>query len=128
MRSPWDFAPAGETGKPISTLLPHMARHADQIAFVHSMTSKTNTHGPGCVFMNTGRAEEGFPAAGAWVSHALGSSNENLPTYVAITDTRGEPPNGKANWSNGFLPAEHQAIMLNAQQPIRKPGPPEPGF
>ena len=46
----------------ISTLLPHMARHVDDIAFVHSMTSKTNTHGPGCVFMNTGHVTEGFPA------------------------------------------------------------------
>ncbi|MBX3436432.1 MAG: DUF1501 domain-containing protein, partial [Planctomycetaceae bacterium] len=105
MRSPWEFAPGGETGKRISSLLPHMARHVDRIAFIHSMTSKTNTHGPGCVFMNTGHAQEGFPSAGAWTSYALGSANENLPTYVAIPDIRGEPPNGKANWSNGFLPA-----------------------
>jgi hypothetical protein len=96
-----------------------MAQHVDDMAFVHSMTSKTNTHGPGCVFMNTGHATEGFPAAGAWISYALGSDNENLPTYIAITDVRGEPPNGKANWSNGFLPAQHQAIAINAQTPIR---------
>src|SRR5579871_6590556 len=37
MRPPWDFAPAGQTGKMISTLLPHMARHVDDIAFIHSM-------------------------------------------------------------------------------------------
>ncbi|MGD9855111.1 MAG: DUF1501 domain-containing protein [Planctomycetaceae bacterium] len=119
MRSPWEFVPAGETGKRISSLLPHMARHVDRIAFVHSMTSKTNTHGPGCVFMNTGHAQEGFPSAGSWMSYALGSANENLPTYVAIPDIRGEPPNGKANWSSGFLPARHQGIMISAQQPIR---------
>jgi hypothetical protein len=96
-----------------------MARHVDEIAFIHSMTSKTNTHGPGCVFMNTGHVTEGFPSAGAWVSYALGSANENLPAYVALPDLRGEPPNGKANWSNGFLPARHQAIVLAAPQPIR---------
>ncbi|HAV64356.1 MAG TPA: DUF1501 domain-containing protein, partial [Verrucomicrobiales bacterium] len=79
-------------------------RHVDDIAFVHSMTSRTNTHGPGCVFMNTGFSREGFPSAGAWVSHALGSANDNLPTFIAMPDIRGEPPNGKANWSNGFLP------------------------
>lgn len=119
MRSPWSFRPAGECGKPVSSLLPHMARHVDDIAFVHSMTSKTNTHGPGCVFMHTGHASEGFPAAGSWISHALGSANANLPTYVAITDPRGEPPNGKANWSNGFLPARNQAIMMSNQAPVR---------
>src|SRR5262249_45594563 len=74
---------------------------------------------PGCVFMNTGHATEGFPAAGAWASHALGSANESLPTYVAIPDVRGEPPNGKANWGQGFLPARHQGVVLAAQQPLR---------
>ena len=119
MKSPWPFVPAGQGGKRISSLLPEMARHVDDIAFLHGMTSKTNTHGPGCVFMNTGRPTEGFPAAGAWASYALGSLNDNLPTYVAIPDVRGEPPNGKANWSNGFLPARHQAVMINTQQPVR---------
>jgi len=119
MRPPWEFAPAGATGKQISTMLPHMARHVDDIAFVHSMTSKTNTHGPGCVFMNTGHVQEGFPSAGAWLSYALGSANDNLPTYVALPDLRGEPPNGKANWSNGFLPAKHQAIVMAAHREIR---------
>lgn len=119
MKSPWPFAPAGQNGKMLSTLLPNMARHVDDIAFIHSMQSKTNTHGPGCVFMNTGTIFEGFPSAGAWVGYALGSENENLPAYVAIPDIRGEPPNGKANWSNGFLPAQHQAVVMAAQQPVR---------
>jgi len=119
MKSPWAFSPCGQSGKHITSMLPHMARHVDDIAFFHALQSKTNTHGPGCVFVNTGHATEGFPSAGAWLSHALGSENENLPTYVAIPDIRGEPPNGKANWSNGFLPATHQAIEMSAHQPIR---------
>ncbi len=119
MRSPWDFVPCGESGKRITSLLPHMAKHVDDIAFWHAMHSKSNTHGPACVFMNTGQPLEGNPAAGAWLSHGLGSENENLPAYVAIPDIRGEPPNGKANWSNGYLPAKHQAVVLSAQRPIR---------
>jgi Protein of unknown function (DUF1501) len=117
--SPWKFAPAGKNGKMISSMLPHMAQHIDEIAFIHSMTSKTNTHGPGCIFMNTGHVFEGFPAAGGWVSYALGSANENLPAYVVLPDIRGEPPNGKANWSNGFLPARFQGIVMAAHEPIR---------
>ena len=119
MKSPWAFAPAGRSGKMISTLLPHLAGQVDDMAFIHSMTSRTNTHGPGCINMNTGFAREGFPSAGAWLSYALGSLNENLPTYIAIQDIRGEPPNGKANWGNGFLPAEHQGVTLAAQQSLR---------
>ena len=119
MKSPWPFVPAGESGKRISSMLPNMAKHVDDIAFFHGMHSKTNTHGPGCVFVNTGHPTEGFPSQGAWISYALGTENDNLPTYVAIPDIRGEPPNGKANWSNGFLPAKHQAIVMAAHQPIR---------
>jgi hypothetical protein len=125
MKSPWPFVPCGRSGKRISSLLPQMAAHVDEIAFVHSMTSRTNTHGPGCVFMNTGHVTEGFPGAGAWLSYGLGSANDRLPTYVAMPDIRGEPPNGKANWSNGFLPAQHQAIVMTAQQPIRNLNPAE---
>ena len=125
MRSPWPFAPAGRCGKMISTLLPCLARHADDMAFVHSMSSRTNTPGPGCVFLKSCFPREGFPSAGAWISHALGSLNEDLPTYVAIQDIRGEPPNGKANWSNGFLPARHQAVSMSAQLPPRNLARPE---
>jgi Protein of unknown function (DUF1501) len=119
MRSPWTFERFGKSGKMLSPLLKHMGQHVDDIAFVHSMVSKTNTHGPGCVFMNTGQVNEGFPSAGAWYSFAMGSMNENLPTYVSIPDMRGEPPNGKANWSNGFLPAQYQAIVMAEHRAIR---------
>ena len=119
MGSPWDFKPCGQSGKMITELLPEIGGLADEIAFIHSMRSKTNTHGPACVLLNTGFVLEGFPSSGSWVSHALGSSNDNLPTYVAIPDIRGIPPAGPANWGAGFLPAEHQAIVFSAQEPIR---------
>lgn len=119
MKSPWEFAACGESGKQISSMMPHMAKHVDDIAFLHGMFSKSNTHGPGCLFMNTGQVTEGFPSAGSWTSYALGSENEDLPTFVAIPDIRGEPPNGQANWSNGFLPARNQAIMMSHQTPVR---------
>ncbi len=119
MKSPWPFVPAGQSGKKISSMMPHMAKHVDDIAFIHSMVSKTNTHGPGCVNMNSCFSRDGFPSAGSWISYGLGTLNENLPTYVAIQDVRGEPPNGKANWGNGFLPAQHQAVTMSAQQALR---------
>jgi hypothetical protein len=119
MKSPWRFVPRGQSGKHITEMLPHLAAHVDDMAFIHSMTSRSNTHGPACVAMNTGFVFEGFPSAGAWVTYALGSPNENLPAYVAIPDVRGIPPSGPANWTSGFLPAEHQGISFNAAEPIR---------
>ena len=73
------------------------------MCFIHSLTAKSNTHGPGENQMNTGFTIEGFPSIGAWVSYALGSENDNLPAFVAIPDPRGVPQTGPANWSSGFL-------------------------
>src|SRR5262249_55905453 len=117
-RSPWNFAPHGHTGKYVSDLLPHLAHHVDEMCFIHSMTSKTNTHGPGEVFMSTGFTQEGYPSAGSWVSYALGTINQNLPAFVAIPDPRGVPQQGPSNWTNGFLPAVFQGTAFNADQPI----------
>ncbi|MEZ5356432.1 MAG: DUF1501 domain-containing protein [Bryobacteraceae bacterium] len=119
MKSPWRFVPRGQSGKPIVELLPHLGEHVDKMAFIHSMTARSNTHGPACVQMNTGYIFDGFPSAGSWVSYALGSENENLPAYVAIPDIRGNPPSGPSNWTSGFLPGEHQAVVFNSADPIR---------
>ncbi len=117
-RSPWRFRPRGESGKSLSDLLPHLAACADDMCFIHSLTSKTNTHGPGEMFMSTGFTLEGFPSMGAWVSYALGTEDQDLPAYVAIPDPRGDPQQGPANWTNGFLPAVYQGTAFNAGRPI----------
>ncbi len=117
-KSPWEFKPRGECGKMLSELLPNLAACADDICFVHSLTSKTNTHGPGEMFMSTGFTLEGFPSIGSWVSYALGTENQDLPAYVAIPDPRGGPQQGPANWANGFLPAVYQGTAFSADRPI----------
>jgi hypothetical protein len=117
-RSPWTFRPRGESGKYISDLLPNLAARADDLCFIHSLISKTNTHGPGEMFMSTGFTLEGFPSVGSWVSYAMGTEDQDLPAYVAIPDPRGDPQQGPANWSNGFLPAAYQGTAFNAGRPI----------
>jgi hypothetical protein len=116
--SPWKFKPRGQTGKYITDLLPHLAERADDLCFIHSLTSRTDTHGPGEMYMSTGFTLEGFPSVGAWVSYALGTENQDLPAYVAIPDPRGVPQQGPANWTNGFLPAVYQGTAFNADKPI----------
>ncbi len=116
-RSPYEFKPRGQTGKFISDLLPHLAELADELCFIHSMTAKSNTHGPGENQMSTGFTLEGFPSMGAWVSYALGSDADDLPAFVAIPDPRGVPQTGPNNWSNGFLPAVFQGTPFNAGKP-----------
>jgi hypothetical protein len=118
-KSPWAFKPRGESGKMVSDLVPQLGELADDMCFVHSMTSKTNTHGPGENFMSTGYILDGFPSMGAWVTYALGSENRDLPAYVAIPDPRGTPQASVNNWGPGFLPAAFQGTDFNAANPIR---------
>ena len=118
-KSPWEFKPRGQSGKMISELVPHLAELADDICFIHSVQGKTNTHGPGENFMSTGSALDGFPSMGAWVTYALGSADQSLPSYVAIPDPRGKPQNSVNNWAPGFLPAAFQGTDFNASHPVR---------
>ncbi len=118
-KSPWEFKPRGESGKMVSTLVDHIGELADDISFIHSLTGKTNTHGPGENFMSTGFTLDGFPSMGAWVTYALGSENEELPAFVAIPDPRGTPQSSVNNWGPGFLPAVFQGTDFNAASPIR---------
>ncbi len=123
-RSPYAFRQRGKCGKWTSDLLPHIGAHADEMCFIHSMTAKANTHGPAEQQMNTGFTLEGFPSMGAWISYALGTTNKDLPAFVAIPDPRGVPQIGPANWSSGFLPAVFQGAPFTATRPIANLKPP----
>jgi hypothetical protein len=114
----WPFKPRGKSGKMVSDLLPCLADLADEMCFLHSMTAKSNTHGPAENQMSTGFTLDGFPSIGAWVSYALGSECADLPAFVAIPDPRGVPQTGPNNWNSAFLPAVFQGTAFNADKPI----------
>jgi len=124
MKSPWGWRQHGQSGKWVSDLLPHLASCVDDMAFLHAMTARSNTHGPAMLQMNTGFILEGFPSIGAWTTYALGSATDNLPAFVAIPDLRGMPPNGPANWNSGFLPASFQGTAFNTERPTANLKPP----
>jgi hypothetical protein len=126
LASPWAWKQYGQCGKWISDLVPHLATCVDDVAFIHSMVSKSNVHGPATFMQNTGFVLPGFPSMGAWMSYGLGSMSDNLPTFVVLPDARGFPPNGPGNWSAGFLPAAHQGTLIKpaAKNPIADLFPP----
>lgn len=123
-RPQYEFRPRGQTGKWVSDMIPYLAEMTDDIAFIHSLTSKTNTHGPAENFLSTGFVFDGFPSIGSWVSYALGSENQNLPAFIAIPDPRGVPQAGSNNWGPGFLPAVFQGTPLSTKKPVRHLEPP----
>src|SRR6187397_2850634 len=84
MASPWAWKQHGQSGKWMSDLVPHLAACVDDIAFIHSMVSKSNVHGPATFMQNTGFVLPGFPHIGSWVSYGLGSLTDNLPAFVVL--------------------------------------------
>ena len=126
MKSPFAWARHGECGRWVSSALPFLSQHVDQMAFLMAMESPSNVHGPASYLQTSGFLLPGFPAAGAWISHALGSLADNIPAYVTLPDARGLPYNGRSAFTAGFLPANHQGtvIQASAPQPISHLRPP----
>ncbi|MCA9089331.1 MAG: DUF1501 domain-containing protein [Planctomycetaceae bacterium] len=127
MKSPFEFQQHGESGRWVSSALPHMAQHVDDLTFLMAMASKTNVHGPASYMQNTGFLVPGFPCMGSWITYALGNSCDNLPSFVVLPDARGLPYNGLGNFSQGFLPASLQGTVINPSSriPIANLQPPE---
>lgn len=120
LKNLWEFKQRGESGLWVSELLPHLAKCADDLAVVRSVVSKSSSHTPACFQMNTGFTQNGYPCLGSWLSYGLGTDNDALPAFVVLPDPRGLPNGGTNNWSNGFLPAEHQgtAFRTEGNEPI----------
>jgi len=121
----WQFRPRGQCGKMVSDLVSNIGNLSDDICYLHSLTTITNTHGPGENVMSTGFTFDGFPSMGSWISYALGSENQDLPAFVAIEDPRGMPQSGPNNWASGFLPAAFQGTPFSSTKPIRYLSPPD---
>ncbi len=117
LKPPFEFRQHGQSGRWVSSLLPHLAGCVDDLALLMAMQSRTNVHGPGRYLMNTGFLLPGFPCLGAWVSYALGSECDNLPTFVVLPDTKGLPYNQKGNFSAGFLPVANQGTIIQTASP-----------
>ena len=119
-KNDWQFRRRGQSGMWVSDLFPQIAELADELTVINSMVSDSANHTPALFFANSGFQFNGFPSAGSWLSYGLGSINESLPDYVVLPDRRGGPNGGPSNWSNGFLPAQHQGVVFEAgDSPVR---------
>ena len=113
LRKPdWDFRQRGQSGLWISDLFPHLGELADELTVIRSMVADTSNHTPATFQQNSGFRLNGYPALGSWLSYGLGSESDDLPAFVVIPDAREFPAGGAINWSNGFLPARHQGVVL----------------
>ncbi|MFT5241243.1 MAG: hypothetical protein ACI9X0_002221 [Kiritimatiellia bacterium] len=112
----FDFKRHGKHGTWVSELLPYTASIVDDITIIKSMHTEAVNHDPAITFINTGQQAPGKPSMGAWLNYGLGSENDNMPGYVVMISRGNGNPQALYSrlWGSGFLPAEHQGVMLRS--------------
>lgn len=117
-QSPFKFSRYGQSGAEVSELFPHVGQCVDDLAIVRSMVSEHSEHSAANFYLHTGSPFQGRPTMGSWVTYGLGSEQQELPNFVVL-DCGQMPLGGRDCFSHGFLPAEHQAtIMQPGSTPI----------
>jgi hypothetical protein len=114
VKSPFDFIQAGKSGADISTEWHYLQNHVDELCFYRGCQVESVNHPTACYHVNTGNRFGGDPSVGAWVTYGLGTLNDNLPGFVVLPRSS-YPQGGASNWSNGFLPADHQGTPLRPE-------------
>ena len=109
-RPDWKFSPRGQSGIEVSDLFPHIANQADDITFIRSMHTSHSNHYNATLGMHTGSFAFARPSIGAWMSYGLGTSNQNLPSFLVLAPQM--PYAGTQVWASDFLPGAHQGTRV----------------
>jgi len=117
--SPWKWKQRGESGLWVSDLLPHTARHADDLCVLAGMHTDIGNHTPAMLQLHTGAFQFTRPSMGAWVMYGLGTENSSLPGFLSIC-----PPlinGGTKNYGSAFLPAVYQGTAIgDIKTPVKR--------
>jgi hypothetical protein len=116
------FARHGQSGAPLSELLPHTAKVVDELSFIRSMHTEQINHDPAITCSLTGFQLAGRPSLGAWIAYGLGSENKDLPAFIVMISvgrTGGDQPLYDRLWGSGFLPSRYQGVKFhNGPDPV----------
>lgn len=85
----------------------NLAKQADKVSIIRSMTSKTGVHASGQYLIRSGYEQRGtikHPNIGAWAQHFKGPSHKTLPSNVCVNR---QPQNG-----NGFFPSSFAPLPI----------------
>ena len=106
-----------DRGVYVSELLPHTATVAKDLCVVHSTFTEAINHDPAITYIQTGSQIPGRPSLGAWLSYGRGSTNDNLPGYVVMhaQSSFAEQSLFGRLWGSGFLPSDHQGVLMRSQ-------------
>jgi hypothetical protein len=113
--SPFRFRQHGACGRWVSDIFPHVAKCVDDICFIHSMHTDIPEHAGAMLMMNVGHLQPNRPSMGSWLVYGLGTENQNLPGFVALSP-RAQPRGGQANWGSSFLPGAYTGCYVNIHE------------
>ncbi len=114
--SPFKFQKYGKSGIEVSEVFAKVAEHIDDIAVIRSMHTATPGHEFAMLLMNCGDERMPKPSLGSWTVYGLGTENQNLPAYIAMSPY-GRPLQGEQNWQSAFLPGIYQGSFIQTNQP-----------
>lgn len=112
--SPFKFAPHGQSGIEVSEVFPRLAEHVDEMTIIRSMQTAVPSHEIAMLAMNTGESRFVRPSVGSWVTYGLGTENQNLPGFIALSPN-GRPLLGDQNWQSAFLPGAYQGTFVETR-------------
>ncbi len=95
-----------------------MGSIADRLCIIRSMQTAQINHDPAHTLFNTGSAQPGRPAIGAWLTYGLGDSTQELPNFVVLSSVgKGgqAQPIASRQWSSGFLPSRLQGVEFRSR-------------
>jgi hypothetical protein len=101
------FKHQGDCGLYMSDMLPHTARHVDDLCVLRAVQADSPNHPVAIRQLHTGNLFDTVPSMGSWLSYGLGTENQQLPSYITIL-----PAEGERNFSSAFLPAIHQGTAI----------------
>lgn len=104
--SAYPFHRHGESGIPISTLLPETAKHADKLCVLNGMYCDTGIHAQSFLQLHTGDRLRERPSLGAWIGYGLGTENRDLPGFISLNSSR------PSCHGSAFLPAVYQGTPI----------------
>ena len=108
------FSKHGKCGMELGETLPHLAKIADEICLVKSVSTDQFNHAPAQIFFNSGFSQPGRPCIGSWVLYGLGAETQELPAFVVMSTGSGLS-GGSALWSSGFLPTTYTGTRFRNQ-------------
>lgn len=117
LASPWKFSRQGQSGTPVSELLPRISACIDEICVIRSMVADNINHTGAALQMCTGEQAFSRPSMGSWLTYGLGTENQNLPGFVVVSPAA--VFQGAQLWASSFLPSAYQGTLIrDLNQPI----------